>query len=73
MTSATATPAQGAGGHRAGGQGYGLVLFASILPQEPRRLAGQRPWLGVDSGGVPMGAEVDDDTHGDPSGEAADR
>ncbi len=31
MTSATATPAQSAGGHRAGGQGYGLVLFASIL------------------------------------------
>lgn len=31
MTSATATPAQSAGGHRAEGQGYGLVLFASIL------------------------------------------
>jgi hypothetical protein len=31
MTSATTTPAQGASGHRAAGQGYGLVLFASIL------------------------------------------
>jgi hypothetical protein len=31
MTSATTTPAQGASGHRAEGQGYGLVLFASIL------------------------------------------
>jgi hypothetical protein len=31
MTSATTTPAQSAGGHRAEGQGYGLVLFASIL------------------------------------------
>jgi hypothetical protein len=28
MTSATTTPAQGASGHRAEGQGYGLVLFA---------------------------------------------
>jgi hypothetical protein len=31
MTSATTTPAQRTGGHRAEGQGYGLVLFASIL------------------------------------------
>ena len=31
MTSATTTPAQRASGHRAQGQGYGLVLFASIL------------------------------------------
>jgi hypothetical protein len=31
MTSATTTPAPSAGGHRAEGQGYGLVLFASIL------------------------------------------
>jgi hypothetical protein len=31
MTSATTTPAQSAGGHRAESQGYGLVLFASIL------------------------------------------
>ncbi len=31
MASATTTAAQGTGGHRAAGQGYGLVLFASIL------------------------------------------
>jgi hypothetical protein len=31
MTSATTTPAQDTGGYRAEGQGYGLVLFASIL------------------------------------------
>jgi hypothetical protein len=31
MTSATTQPARGTGGHRADGQGYGLVLFASVL------------------------------------------
>jgi hypothetical protein len=31
MTSATTQPARGTGGHRAEGQGYGLVLFASVL------------------------------------------
>ena len=31
MTSATTQPASGTGGHRAEGQGYGLVLFASVL------------------------------------------
>jgi hypothetical protein len=31
MTSATTTPPRGAGGHRAEGHGYGLVLFAAIL------------------------------------------
>src|SRR5436305_5591356 len=31
MTSATTRPATGTGGHRAEGQGYGLVLFASVL------------------------------------------
>jgi hypothetical protein len=31
MTSATSQPASGTGGHRADGQGYGLVLFASVL------------------------------------------
>ncbi len=31
MTSATTTPARGAGGRRAEGHGYGLVLFAAIL------------------------------------------
>ena len=31
MTSATTQPATGTGGHRAEGQGYGLVLFASVL------------------------------------------
>jgi hypothetical protein len=30
MTSATTQPARGASGHCAEGQGYGLVLFASI-------------------------------------------
>jgi hypothetical protein len=31
MTSSTTGPARGASGHRAEGQGYGLVLFASVL------------------------------------------
>jgi hypothetical protein len=31
MTSATTQPARSTGGHRAEGQGYGLVLFASVL------------------------------------------
>jgi hypothetical protein len=31
MTSAATQPAGGTGGHRAEGQGYGLVLFASVL------------------------------------------
>jgi hypothetical protein len=31
MTSAITQPARGTGGHRADGQGYGLVLFASVL------------------------------------------
>ncbi len=31
MTSSTSQPARGTGGHRAEGQGYGLVLFAAIL------------------------------------------
>jgi hypothetical protein len=31
MTSSATGPATGAGGHRAEGQGYGLVLFASVL------------------------------------------
>ena len=31
MTSATTQPARGTGGHRTEGQGYGLVLFASVL------------------------------------------
>jgi hypothetical protein len=31
MTSATTQSARGTGGHRAEGQGYGLVLFASVL------------------------------------------
>src|SRR5438034_4791011 len=31
MTPATTRPATGTGGHRAEGQGYGLVLFASVL------------------------------------------
>src|SRR5450631_1545206 len=32
MTSSTTQPARGTGGHRAEGHGYGLVLFASVLP-----------------------------------------
>ena len=31
MTSSTTQPARGTGGHRAEGQGYGLVLFAAVL------------------------------------------
>ena len=31
MTSSATQPASGTGGHRAEGQGYGLVLFASVL------------------------------------------
>ena len=31
MTSSTTQPARGTGGHRAKGQGYGLVMFASVL------------------------------------------
>ena len=31
MTSSTTQSARGTGGHRAEGQGYGLVLFASVL------------------------------------------
>ena len=31
MTSSTTQPARGTGGHRAEGQGYGLVMFASVL------------------------------------------
>ena len=31
MTSATTRPSRSSGGHRAEGQGYGLVVFASVL------------------------------------------
>jgi hypothetical protein len=31
MTSAATTTPRGAGGHRAEGRGYGLILFAAIL------------------------------------------
>jgi hypothetical protein len=46
MTSSATQPASGTGGHRAEGQGYGLVLFASVLlvinrPMTMAELAGR--------------------------------